>query len=98
VEPDLDGGVVAALAGDDLVAAATLPDDQRFDDAFLGDRRHELGQVAHDLARLLRVRVQQFDRHEPADRVALGAGERLHVVLVVPHPQRIRQSALRHAR
>ena len=33
VEPGLDGGVVAALAGDDLVARAALPDHERLDDA-----------------------------------------------------------------
>jgi hypothetical protein len=30
--------------------APPLPDDQRLDDPLLGDRRHQLGQVAHDLA------------------------------------------------
>jgi hypothetical protein len=95
---DLDGGVIPPLAGDDLVAVPARPYDQRLDDALLGDRGHELGQVAHDLPRLLRIRVEELDRDEPADRIPRGAGQRLNVMFVMPHSQRIRQSALRHAR
>jgi hypothetical protein len=58
-EPGLHRRVVAALAGDDLVARAALADDERLDDALLGHRGDELRQVAHDLARLVGVRVQQ---------------------------------------
>ena len=54
--------------------------------------------VSHHLARLVGVRVQQLDRHDAANGFAGGGGQRLHVVLVMPHPQRFRQSALRHAR
>ena len=61
--PDLDRGLVPPLAGDDLEPVAALADDERLDDALLGDRRHQLGQVAHDLARLVRVRVELVDRH-----------------------------------
>ena len=57
-EADLDGRVVAALPGDDLVPAAALPDDERFDDALLGDGRHELREVAHHLAGLAGIRIQ----------------------------------------
>ena len=97
-QADLDGGVVAALTSDDLVAGAALADDQRLDDPLFRHRCHQLRQVAHDLARLIGIRVQQLDRHEAADGLTRGGRQRLHVVLVMPHPERFRQSALRHAR
>ena len=43
-------------------------------------------------------RRRPVDGDEAADRCTLGGGQRLDVVLVMPHPQRLRQSALRHAR
>jgi hypothetical protein len=97
-EAHLHRGVVPPLAGDDLIAAAFLTDDQRLDHALLGNRRHQLGQVAHHLARLVGVRVEQLDGHHLADRGAGGRRQRLDIVLVMPHPQRVRQSALRHVR
>ena len=60
-KPHLHGGLVPALAGDDLEPVAALPDDQRLDDALFGDRRHQLRQVAHDLARLVRVGLDAVD-------------------------------------
>ena len=86
----LDRRLVAALAGDDLEALAALPDDQRLDDPLLGDRRDQLRQVAHDLPRLVRIGVDQLDRHHPADRRPGRRGQRLDVVLVVAHRQRSR--------
>ncbi len=53
-KPDLNGCLVAPLAGDDLKTVAALPDNDRLDDPFFRDRRHQLGEVAHDLARLIR--------------------------------------------
>ena len=47
--------LVAPLAGDDLEARSALSDDERLDDPLLGDRGHQLGEVAHDLAGLIRV-------------------------------------------
>src|SRR4029079_5409907 len=51
-KPDPNGRLVTALAGDDLVAPTSLANHERLDDALLVDRRHQLGQVAHDLPRL----------------------------------------------
>ena len=98
VQPGLDRGVVAALAGDDLVARAALAHDQRLDDALLGDRRDQLRQVAHGLARLVGIRVDLVDRHHAADRGAGRRGQGLDVMRVVAHAERFRQSALRHDR
>jgi hypothetical protein len=39
---DLDGGMIPALAGDDLEPSATLPNDERLDDSFFGHRSHKL--------------------------------------------------------
>ena len=89
LQAGLDGGVVAALAGDDLVARAALADHQRLDDAFLGDRGDQLRQVAHGLARLVGVGVDLVDRHHPADRRAGRGGQGLDVMRVVAHPQRV---------
>ena len=75
---------------------AALPDNQRLDDAPFRNGGDQLGQVAHDLARLVRIRVQEVDRDDPPDGRAGGRGQRLHIVLVMAHPERIRQSALRH--
>ena len=77
---------------------AALPDDQRLDDALLADRRDQLGEVAHDLARLIGVRIDLVDRHHPPDRRAGGRRQRIHVVLVVAHRDRCRQPASRHDR
>ena len=49
-------------------------------------------------ARLVRVGIEQLDGDHPADRRAGRGGQRFDVVLVMPHPQRFRQSALRHVR
>src|SRR5262245_43929091 len=67
-EPDLDGCLVSALAGDDLETATTLADDDRLDDAFLGNGRHQLRQIAHDLAGLIWIRIELVDWDEAADR------------------------------
>ncbi len=85
-KPRLRRGVVPALAGDDLKTAAALTHDQRLDDPFLGHRGDELRQVAHRLPRLVRVGIQQFDRHDLPDRLAGRCRQRLDVMLVVPHP------------
>ena len=87
--PDWHGGVVAAFAGDDLIARAALADDQRLDDPLFGDRRDELGQVAHGLARLIGVGVDQVDRHHPADRRGRRRRQGFDVVRVVAHPRRV---------
>ena len=57
-----------------------------------------LAQVAHDLSRLVRIRIEQLDGDHAADGRARRCGQRLDVVLVMPHSQRLRQSALRHVR
>ena len=90
--------LVAALAGHDLKAVAALADDQRLDDPLLADRGDELRQVAHDLPRLVRVRIDELDRHHPADRRPGRRGQRLDVVLIVAHRNRLRQSSSRHDR
>jgi hypothetical protein len=78
--------MVSSLSGDDLKALAAMPDDERFDDALLGDGRHQLREIAHDLARLIRVRIDQVDRHESTDGHPPGSCQGFDVVLVVPHP------------
>ena len=81
-----------------LIPATLLTHDERLDDPFLRDRRHQFRQVAHDLARLVRVGIEKVDRHHPPDGGARRRRERFDVVLVMPHPQCLRQSALRHVR
>jgi hypothetical protein len=93
---DLHGRLVAPLAGDDLEPGSTLADDDRLDDALLGDRRHELRQVPHDLPGLIRIGIDLVDRHDPANGSPRGAGQRLDVVLVVPHPDGFGKTSLRH--
>ena len=64
-QPDLDGGLVAPLAGHDLEPVAALAGRRSGSmNALLGDRRHQLRQVAHDLPRLVRVRIDQVDRDQ----------------------------------
>ncbi len=92
----LDGGMVAALAGDNLIPGAALANHQRLDNPLFGDRRDELGQVAHGLPGLVRVRVDEVDRHHPADRRRGRGRQCFDVMGVVPHPQRFGQSTLRH--
>ena len=96
--PDLHRRLIAALAGDDLKAVAALPHDQRLDDPLLGDGGHQLGQVAHDLARLVGVRLDAIDGDQAADRRAGGGRQGLHVMLVMPHPHRFGEPSSRHDR
>ena len=95
-QADLYGRLIPPLARHDLEPAATLTHQQRFENPLLGNRRDQLREVAHHLARLVRVGIEQLDRDHAADGRAGGGGQRLHVMLVMPHPQRLRQSALRH--
>ena len=97
-QPGLDGGLIATLAGDDLEAALTAPDQDGLEDPFLGDGRHELGQVAHDLPGLVRVRVDLVDGQESADRRRSRRRESFHVVLVVAHADGGWQASSRHVR
>ncbi|MEZ5285448.1 MAG: hypothetical protein R2712_11725 [Vicinamibacterales bacterium] len=97
-EAGLDGGVVAALAGDDLVAGALLADDEGLDDALLGDGRDELGQVAHGLPGLVGIGIDALDGHHATDRTAGGGVQGLDVVRVVAHPERVGQSSFSHGR
>ncbi len=69
-QADLDRRLIAPLAGDDLEPLAALADDQRLDDALLGDRGHQLREVAHHLPRLVRVGIDLLDRDQSADRHA----------------------------
>jgi hypothetical protein len=71
-QTDLHRGLVPPLAGHDLKTMSTLSDDDRLDDALFRNRRHQLRQVAHDLPRLVRVRVDQVHRHHAPDRRARG--------------------------
>ena len=94
----MNGGVIAPLAGDDLIPRPALADDQRLDNPLLGHRRNQLRQVAHGLARLVGVRVDQFDRHHPSDRLAGRRGQGLDVVRVMAHSQGFGQASFRHGR
>ena len=80
--------MIAAFAGDDLVARAALADDQRFDNPLFGDRRDQFREVAHGLARLIGVRVNLLDRHHAAHRRAGGCRQGLDVMRIVAHAQR----------
>src|SRR5262249_43359116 len=93
---DLDGRLVASLTGDDLEPAPALSNDDRLDDAFLGNRRHQLRQVAHDLARLVRIGIQLIDGGNPSDGRSGGARERFDVMFVVPHAYCLRKTPFRH--
>src|SRR5260221_14776100 len=66
-EADLNGGLIPALASDNLKAIATLPHDQRLENPLLADGRDQLGQVAHDLPRLIGIGIDLIDRNESAD-------------------------------
>ena len=77
-KPDAHGRLVAALTGDDLIPAAALPDNQRLDDALLGDRRHELREIAHDLPGLIR-RIDEtplIDRPDGVGRIGIRVRKR----------------------
>ena len=95
-KPDLNRGLIAALAGNNLKAVATSTDDERFDDPFFGDRRHQFRQVAHHLPRLVGIGVDAVDRDLPADRRARRRCQGLDVMLVVPHPNGFREPSPRH--
>ena len=56
------------------------------------------GYTHEDLARLIRVRIDLVDRDQPPDRRPRRRGERLDVVLVVAHGNRLRQPSSRHDR
>ena len=70
LQADLYRGLVAAFARDDLEPLAPLPEHQRLDDALLGNRRHQFGQVAHDLSRLVWIGIDEVNRYHAADRRA----------------------------
>ena len=97
-EPRLNGGVIAPLAGHDLIPGPPLADDQRLDNPLLANRRNQLRQIAHGLARLVGIRVDQFDRYHPSDRLASRRGQGLDVVRVVAHSQGFGQASFRHGR
>ena len=94
----LDRRLVAPLAGDDLEPVAALAHDQRLDDPLLGNRRHQLRQVAHDLTGLVRIGIDLLDRDQPADRHPGRRRQRLHVMLVMAHRHALRQPSFRHDR
>ena len=96
LQPDLHGRLVPAFSGDDLEPLATLAEHEWLDDALLGNRRHQFRQVAHDLAGLVRVRIDEVDRHHPADRRSRRRRQRLYVVLIVTHPHGLGQASPRH--
>ena len=91
-----DRGLVAPLAGHDLEPAPPLPHDQGLEDALLRDGRHELGEVAHDLPGLVGIGVDLVDGDHAAEGSAGGSGQGLHVVLIVAHLDRARESSSRH--
>jgi hypothetical protein len=64
------------------------PNDQRLDDPLFADRCElELGEVAHRLPRLVRVRIDLLDGHHAADRSAARHAQRVDVMRVVAHLQ-----------
>ena len=80
-------GVVAALAGDDVVGvlARHVAHQQRLEHALFADGIGQLADVADILARLIRVRPNLVDRDHAPDGRAAEAGQRLDVMRVMPH-------------
>ena len=95
-EADLNSRLVSALAGDDLKAVAARAHDQWLDDPLFGDRSHQLGQVSHDLPRLVRVRVDAVDGNLSSNRRARRGRQGLYVMLVVAHPDGFGEPSPRH--
>ena len=98
VEGQPDGRLIAPLAGHDLEAPPSRPDDERLEDALLGNRGHQLRQVAHDLPRLVWIGIDLIDRDHAPEGGACGGGRRLHAVRVVARLDGARKSSLRHDR
>ena len=69
---------------------------ERFQNPLLADRRDELRQVAHDLPRLIGVRVDEVDGHQTADRHAGRRRQRLDIMLVVAHRHGGGKASSRH--
>ena len=69
-------GVIAALAGDDVVGVLVrhVADEQRLEHALLLDRIGEFANVADGLARLIGVGADLVDRDHAPDRCAAEAG------------------------
>ena len=89
-QPRRAGSVVAALAGDDVIAlfARDIADEQRLQHTLLADRLRQFAQISQRFARLVRVRANFFDRNHPADRRPAVGCQRFNVVRVMPHLQR----------
>ena len=96
--PDFDGGAVASLAGDDLETGPARSHEDRLEDALLAHGRDQLRQIAHVLPRLLRVRLDVFDRHHAPDRLSPRTSELIDEVHVVSHAQGFRQADASWAR
>ena len=92
------GGAVASLTGDDLESPSHGPHEDRFDNALFADRRHQLGQVAHGLARLMGIGHEVLDGNQTANGDPSGSSELLDEVAVVSHPQGFRQADAAGAR
>ena len=92
-------GVVAALAGNDVVAIVARHEahEQRFQHALFFDGFGEFAQIAQEFAGLIGVGPDLVDRNHAADGGAAETGQLFYVVRVMPHLQRDGQShSLRH--
>jgi hypothetical protein len=92
-------GVVAALAGNDVVAIVARHEahQQRFEHALFLDGVGEFAQISQHLAGLIGVGPDFIDRNHAAHGGAAKTSELFYVVRVMPHLQRDGQShPLRH--
>jgi hypothetical protein len=86
-QPRFDRGAIPSLARDDLEARAARTHEDRLEHSLLAHRRDQLREVAHVLARLIRVRIDVFDRHHAPDGLAARTAELIDEVHVVTHAQ-----------
>ena len=100
-QPRLDGRAIAPLSRDDLEPRAARADQDRLEHALLAHGRDQLREIAHVLARLMRIGIDVFDRHHAPHGLAAGTSELIDEVHVVTHAQCFRQtdpSWARHVR
>ncbi len=80
-------GVVAALAGNDVIGvfARHVAHQQRLEHALFANGIGQLGDVADEFARLIRIGPNLLDRDHAPDGRAAVAGQRLDIMRVMPH-------------